>query len=436
MIRNLLAAFGVLLATSTVPLASAQDASETGNTGETEQKAAQDAAPTKLPGGQALLDVVNSLAPAIVRVVATDGMGVDVAAGSGFVVGDGLIAASHRIVAQGPSGRVVLGNGVNVPIEHVVGADRERDLVLVSLGRPEHFDVTTIEPIKVADRRVQPEDEILVITREESRPRPAVAKGDVAAVEELGERGRLLRLDVKLFGAPAGGLVLGKGGEAYGMALAAGAMEDERVYAAPAKAIRSLLDRAESAERTTLKDYHTAYGRDIAAASDAAGEPEEPVDLEATIVKRDDGSMLIDDRYVVRGAGTKDDPYRITWDLLVSAGQAYRPREGRTELPERVTLLDDKWVQLEGYIAFPLMAESSDEILFMLNQWDGCCIGVPPTPYDAVEVTLVAPVRMQGGVNIFNYGAIRGKLKVDPYIVNDWLVGLYLMEEAQLELEM
>ena len=29
-----------------------------------------------------------------------------------------------------------------------------------------------------------------------------------------------------------------------------------------------------------------------------------------------------------------------------------------------------------------------NEALVMLNQWDGCCIGVPPTPYDAVEVRL------------------------------------------------
>ena len=72
-------------------------------------------------------------------------------------------------------------------------------------------------------------------------------------------------------------------------------------------------------------------------------------------------------------------------------------------------------------------------ILLMRYMWDACCIGVPPTPYDAVEVRLSEPHEVKRG-HTFSYGTVQGLLKVDPYLVNNWLVGLYLMEEASLKL--
>jgi len=67
----------------------------------------------------------------------------------------------------------------------------------------------------------------------------------------------------------------------------------------------------------------------------------------------------------------------------------------------------------------------------MLNQWDGCCIGVPPTPYDAIEVTLANPANRTQRFAV--EGRIVGKFTVDPYLVGDWLVGLYLLEDARLD---
>ena len=64
----------------------------------------------------------------------------------------------------------------------------------------------------------------------------------------------------------------------------------------------------------------------------------------------------------------------------------------------------------------------------MLNQWDGCCIGVPPTPYDAIEATLDKVA--VGDARFAVTGAVTGKFGVKPYIVGDWLVGLYTMENG------
>lgn len=152
--------------------------------------------------------------------------------------------------------------------------------------------------------------------------------------------------------------------------------------------------------------------------------------IPATRTVRDDGSLLLDDRFVVPGKGTEAEPYKITWDLLTSSSQTFDPRHGKKALPERITMLDGAWVELSGYIAFPLMVQEADELLLMLNQWDGCCIGVPPTPYDAVEVSLTKKVKGQDRFAI--EGTLKGKLGVKPHLVGDWLVGIYVMDSAML----
>ncbi len=143
-----------------------------------------------------------------------------------------------------------------------------------------------------------------------------------------------------------------------------------------------------------------------------------------------DGTVLVDDKYIMKGKGTKDDPYRVTWEQLVSAQDTYQPRLGRKQIPERVKMLDGKWVRISGYIAFPLMAASADEMLMMLNQWDGCCIGVPPTPYDAIEVKLKTAAKGDGRLR--TTGTLTGILRVDPYLVKDWLVSLFVMDDGEI----
>ena len=165
----------------------------------------------------------------------------------------------------------------------------------------------------------------------------------------------------------------------------------------------------------------TAASPGVPASAAAAG-------VSAKIVAQDDGSSLVDDRFVIKGKGTKEDPYRITWEMLVSAQETYQPRQGRKVIPDRVKMLDGKWVTISGYTAFPIMAQSPEEMLVMLNQWDGCCIGVPPTPFDAIEAKLKKAA--VGDERIRVMGNVTGILRVDPYLVKDWLVSLYLMDDA------
>lgn len=167
----------------------------------------------------------------------------------------------------------------------------------------------------------------------------------------------------------------------------------------------------------------------VAASSDGASSSLEGFTvIPGTIKRNDDGTIVLDDRFVISGEGSVDNPYRITWDLLVSAEETFNPENGKRSLPQRLAMLHGKRVRIDGWIAFPLMAAQPRELLAMLNQWDGCCLGVPPTPYDAIEVKLRQVVA--GDDRFANQGGVEGRLEIKPYLVGEWLVGLYVLEDS------
>ncbi|QOJ00067.1 MAG: LysM peptidoglycan-binding domain-containing protein [Phycisphaeraceae bacterium] len=151
---------------------------------------------------------------------------------------------------------------------------------------------------------------------------------------------------------------------------------------------------------------------------------------EALVVVKEDGTRLIDGRFTMKGEGTPEKPYEVTWEYLVSAMEVYDPGQGKKKLPGRIAMLDGKRLRITGYVAFPLYVDEPRELLSMLNQWDGCCIGIPPTPYDAIEVHLSRPVPTAD--RVATYGTVEGTFSVKPYLVGEWLVGLYMMEDAAL----
>ena len=160
--------------------------------------------------------------------------------------------------------------------------------------------------------------------------------------------------------------------------------------------------------------------------------------LDATVVaghlqRNDKDELLADGRFTIPGAGTQANPYRVEWDLLASAAQSYRPNLNERKIPQRIAALDGAWVEVSGYVAFPLPQDTS-EMIVMLNQWDGCCIGVPPTPYDAIEVKLDEAAQ-PGQRHTLKYGTVTGEFVVEPYLIENWLVGLYLMNNAKVKLD-
>ena len=158
---------------------------------------------------------------------------------------------------------------------------------------------------------------------------------------------------------------------------------------------------------------------------------EAPAVVNLAITETEDGKVLVGDAFTITGKGTKEAPYILPWDFLVTIRQAYSPREGKKDIPDHFAFFDGKYISIAGYLQFPLASPEPTECLVMLNQWDGCCIGVPPTPYDAIEVALSTPATQAQKFAV--EGRIVGKLKIDPYLVGNWLIGLYLIGDATVD---
>ena len=104
----------------------------------------------------------------------------------------------------------------------------------------------------------------------------------------------------------------------------------------------------------------------------------------------------------------------------------------RVTPPKRLEMLNGTYVQISGYLAPPLWGQETKELLVLLNRWDGCCIGLPPTPFDCIEAQLSTPMKL-GAAHTISYGTIRGKFIVEPFKAGTFLIGLYRLEEAQTD---
>jgi hypothetical protein len=198
--------------------------------------------------------------------------------------------------------------------------------------------------------------------------------------------------------------------------------------AAPAVAPATALNESAATAPTTAPSATAA----AAPASTHKSAASTNAPASAALKRVDSDQLEVDGKYTVLGSGTELDPYRITWDLLKSAYETMDLNGPRDTPPRRVAMLNGTWVQISGYLAPPLWGQETSELLVMLNRWDGCCIGLPPTPFDCIEAELLTPMRL-GAKHSINYGTIRGRLVVEPYKAGSFLLGLYRLEAAQTD---
>jgi len=146
----------------------------------------------------------------------------------------------------------------------------------------------------------------------------------------------------------------------------------------------------------------------------------------------DERTLELDGRFRVIGNGSPDDPYRISWELLTSASLYIDASQGVTQSPPWVRLLDGSTVEISGYYSTAVRVQRAKSLLLTLNRWDGCCVGLPPTPFDAIEITMRSPLEM-GGLHVVRFGTFRGKLAVAPIETGGFLLGLYKLDDATFE---
>ena len=160
--------------------------------------------------------------------------------------------------------------------------------------------------------------------------------------------------------------------------------------------------------------------------------PKVTIGAKATIERIDHQTVRIDGKYLVRGSGSESDPYQITWELLTSAARTVDASKSIYEVPGRLADLRGAWVQISGYWAPPLQVFQTKEAMFMLNKWDGCCIGLQPTPFDSIEATFAKPFAVRGQ-HLYRYGTIKGRLEIEPFAAGMFLLGFYRLHDAVME---
>ena len=160
--------------------------------------------------------------------------------------------------------------------------------------------------------------------------------------------------------------------------------------------------------------------------------PKVTVGAKAVVERIDHQTVRIDGKYMVRGSGSESDPYQITWELLTSAARTVDASKSIYEVPGRIADLRGAWVQISGYWAPPLQVFQTKEAMFMLNKWDGCCIGLPPTPFDSIEATFAKPFAVRGQ-HLYRYGTIKGRLEIEPFAAGMFLLGFYRLHDAVME---
>ena len=132
------------------------------------------------------------------------------------------------------------------------------------------------------------------------------------------------------------------------------------------------------------------------------------------------------------GNGSANDPYRISWELLTSSSAFIDPAQTATTPPPWVRLLDGTYIELSGYYSTALRVPIATNLLLTLNRWDGCCIGLPPTPFDAIDVTMRTPLPLEGA-HLIRFGTFRGRLSVSVFEIGGFLLGLYRLEDTTFE---
>lgn len=379
-----------------------------------------------------------SYAPAVVWLEVTTDAAADPKRLSAFFAGAGQLAAPRSAMLGATKAEVVLDQGQRFEVGRVIADAPDADLVLLSVDLPNAL----MRGLQAAFLEPLPGETLLMIGPADQ---PGVENPTHPTALLEVERVRVVDQTVRIeLGGPMpewalGAPLLNDRGKLGGY-VARDALGANRVYGG------ERLLRLEALPGVTLAQWKEGVSvestrpppetADLWAEIRALPRPEgfDPApkafagfDVRPAKIERAEGGIRLDDRFVVPGSGTESDPYVVPWAMLMSASETFNPSRGQLVLPERVSMLDGQWVRLEGNFAIPFSDRFIKELLLMQHPWDGCCLGVPPTPYDAIEVALAEPTSERP-----QFGSLVGRFRVDPFVRGQWLYGMFLMEGARL----
>jgi serine protease Do len=187
-------------------------------------------------GVRSVEEIARSVRGSIVT-IRVDGRGAgDRGLGTGFAIGDGLIATNLHVIGEARPVSVELADGSRHDVTAVHASDRDADLAIIRIA------ATGLEPLPLGDGETVAEgQEVVAIGNPHGLERSVVA-GRISALREM-DGIEMLQLAMPVEPGNSGGPVLDRGGRVLGVVTLKSAVTPNLGFAVSTELLRPLLER-------------------------------------------------------------------------------------------------------------------------------------------------------------------------------------------------
>jgi S1-C subfamily serine protease len=189
-------------------------------------------------GAQTPQEIAKKAFPSVVLLVMEDPNGQPVSLGSGFFVGERIIATNLHVVEGSHQGYAkIVGQRAKLDIEGTVGIDPNRDLVLLKVS------VTGAPAMTLGKSDAVEVGEAVYAVGNPQGLEGTFSQGIVSSIRQVGSD-KLLQITAPISPGSSGGPVLNSKGEVIGISVATFKEGQNLNFAIPSEYLRLLLEKA------------------------------------------------------------------------------------------------------------------------------------------------------------------------------------------------
>jgi regulator of sirC expression with transglutaminase-like and TPR domain len=195
-------------------------------------------ASAQLPADESLStqELAKLVKPSVVVVTFSGRTGEREGYGTGFVVGDGLIATNHHVIGEARPIKVTFPDGSETPVTEVYASDRRLDLAVLKIEKK------GLEALPLGDSEALADGAEIVVIGNPQGLDHSVVDGVLSGRREIDEQ-RLLQLAIPIEPGNSGGPVLDRQGRVYGIVNIKSAITANLGFAVEINDLKKLLER-------------------------------------------------------------------------------------------------------------------------------------------------------------------------------------------------
>jgi hypothetical protein len=199
-----------------------------------------------LARAQSAAQLAQRTFPSVVMIVTSEAHGQPLALGSGFVVGDGVIATNMHVIEGAAAARAkVIGRAETYTVSGVLSTDSVADLALLKV---DGLDAPSLQLGQ--SKQAEVGDQVFAVGNPEGLE-GTFSEGIVSGIREIGS-GRLLQITAPISPGSSGGPVIGAKGEVLGIAVATVKEGQNLNFAVPVSYLKALITQSTGGPATPL----------------------------------------------------------------------------------------------------------------------------------------------------------------------------------------